>query len=497
MALSNAERQARYRERKAAQAAAQSQDEIQANGDAQDIDKQRGRPPAISIEIGRTGLKQYSGYVYEEFLAGLRTSQQRIKTYTEMANNDAIISGFLFAINSVLTAVDWHVEPERAGNADDIEAAEFVSSCLRDMSNTWPSDTLSEILSLLTYGFSYFEVVYKKREGRQGDPLKSSRYDDGRWGWQKFAPRSQESLQRWDFDQNGRLRGMIQLAPPDYEERAIPLNRALLFRIGVHKDNPEGRSLLRGCYRAFFLKKRLQELEAIGVERDLAGLPVFYVDPRLFFDDEYKPMLEAWKNVVRNLRRDEQEGVVIPNVYNEQGHRLYELTLLSTGSRRQSASNDVIERYNAEIAMSALSDFMLLGHTRTGAFALSKTKTDLFSTTFGYVLDAVGNELNERELPRLLALNGMPGECRLIHGKPGHVDIEAFSGMLLNLSRAGLPVASPDGTRERFVLQSLGLPSGDVTGTGVHVPTAGDPGVGVDEPAGDVEGETGAEAPVS
>lgn len=469
-----------------------SPEDIRPNGSAalraEALEKQRGRPPAISVEIGQTGLKQYHGYIYEEFLTSLRTNDQKNRFYTEMASNDAIISGFLFAINAILTGVDWHVEPERPGDAADVEAARFVSECLRDLDDTWPSDVISEILSLLVYGWQFTEVTYKKRDGRQTDPLKSSKYDDGLLGWRSFSPRSQEALQRWDFDDNGRVRGMIQLAPPTYEEVLIPISRALLFRLNPVKNNPEGKSLLRGAVRPYWFKKRLQELEAIGVERDLAGLPVFYVDPRLFFDDEYTQHLDAWKNVVRNLRRDEQEGVVIPNVYDENGHRLYELTLLSTGSRRQSASNDIIERFNAEIAMSALSDFMLLGHTRTGAFALSKTKTDLFSTAFGYVLSVIANEINEREVPRLLALNAMHGECRLVHGKPGHVDVEKFSAMLKNLTAARLPLASPDGKRERFVFEQLGLPAGDVKGPLTKVPTPSDPGV---DPGDEPPAETG------
>ena len=395
-----------------------------------------------------------------------------------MSLNDALISGFLFAITSILTGVDWHTEPEDANKPEDVEAAEFVAECVRDMNNTW-SDFIAEALSMLTFGWAYHEVTYKQRDGRKLDPNKSSRFEDHRWGWKFFAPRAQELLHKWEFDEDDHLVGMVQNAPPKYHQVTIPLTRSLHFRLSPQKDLPEGRSLLRGAYRAYFMKKRLQELEGIGVERDLAGLPVFYVDPRLFFDPDYAQHLEAWKNVVRNLRRDEQEGVVIPNVYDEHGHRLYELTLLSTGSRRQSASNDIIERYNTEIAMSALADFMLLGHTKTGAFALSKTKTDLFSTAFSYVLDVIANEINEREIPRLLGINVMPGEARLVHGKVGHTDVEKFSAMVHRLAQSGIPLLSPDGSRERFILKELGLPSGDVGAPESRVPTPADPGVGV------------------
>ena len=189
---------------------------------------------------------------------------------------------------------------------------------------------------------------------------------------------------------------------------------------------------------------------------------------------------QKWKDVVRNLKRDEQEGVIMPNVRDEQGNRVYELTLLSTGSRRQSDTNALIQRYNAEIAMAALSDFMLLGHGRVGTFALGVTKTELFATAFNYVLDCIASELNEREVPRILALNAMPGEARLVHGRPGNVDAEKFATMVERLTRAGMPVASKDGKRERFIFEQLGLPAGDIGEEGMvgvrpPVPSQGQP----------------------
>ena len=419
-------------------------------------------PQRIRAEaaIGRPGLKHASGTLYEEFLVGLR-GQRGIKTYTEMVSNEPVIGGFMFAIISILSAVDWHAEPEDAKKPDDVKASEFVDTCLRDMADTW-SDFIAEALSMIIYGHAYFEVIWKKREGRKLDPEKSSKFDDGLWGWRSFAIRAQDSLDRWEFDENDRLLGMWQRPPPSYQEFYIPLRKALHFRLNPKKQSPEGSSLLRSCYRPYYFKKRLQELEAIGVERNLAGLPVLYVDPRMFTEAEWAADLEQWKNVVRNLKRDEQEGVVIPNLRDEHGQRVYELTLLSTGSRRQSDTNALIVRYNAEIAMAALSDFMLLGHSRVGTFALGVTKTELFTTAFSYVLDTIANEINEREVPRLLALNAMPGEAKLVHGKPGNVDIEKFSGMVETLVKAGMPVASKDGVRERFIFDQLGLPSGDI-----------------------------------
>ena len=417
----------------------------------------------LDVADGKPGLKSASGYLYEEFLPQLR-GPRGMRVYQEMSSNHPVIAGFMFAITSILAGVDWHAEPENAKKAEDKAASDFIDSCLRDMADTW-SDALSEILSMLTFGWHYAEVVWKQRNGRNPeDPLLSSKFDDGKWGWQQFAPRGQTSLSHWEIDDSGRILGMWQQAPEDTETRLLSLRRGLLFRLMPKKNSPEGSSLLRGCYRPWFFQKRLQELEAIGVERNLAGLPVMYVDPKLF-DSEDASMaaqLQTWKKVVRNLKRDEQEGVILPTVRDESGNKLYELTLLSTGSRRQSDTNALIQRHNAEIAMAALSDFMLLGHSRVGTFALGVTKTDFFATAYSYVLDIIANEINEREIPRLLGINAMPGEARLVHGKPGNVDIEKFSQMVLRLYQAGLPMVSEDGERERFIFEQLGLPSGDV-----------------------------------
>ena len=56
----------------------------------------------------------------------------------------------------------------------------------------------------------------------------------------------------------------------------IPMSKALLFRTKSRKNNPEGRSILRNAYRSWYFKRRIQEIEGIGIERDLAGLPVMH-----------------------------------------------------------------------------------------------------------------------------------------------------------------------------------------------------------------------------
>ena len=174
--------------------------------------------------------------IYEEFLHELR-GKRGIEAYREMSENDDVVGAILFAIEMLVRQTDWNVEPGGDSQAD-IDAAEFVESCMNDMQNTW-IDTISEILSFLTFGWSYHEIVYKRRMGRTKDGRTRSKYADGLIGWRKLPIRAQETLYQWEYDDEDNLKGMTQMPPPSYNLYTIPIEKALLFRTKSRKDNPE------------------------------------------------------------------------------------------------------------------------------------------------------------------------------------------------------------------------------------------------------------------
>ena len=169
--------------------------------------------------------------------------------------------------------------------------------------------------------------------------------------------RAQETLYEWVYDTNDNLIAMRQLPPPNYGILEIPMGKALLFRTKSRKDNPEGRSILRSAYRSWYFKRRIQEIEGIGIERDLAGLPVITAPEKvdIFKNEPRMQQLKAeLQRYVKNIRRDEEEGVILPFGY--------KLELLSTGGSRQFDTNAIINRYDTRIAMTVMADFILLGH---------------------------------------------------------------------------------------------------------------------------------------
>lgn len=407
-----------------------------------------------SKEIGRVGQRRYGGIFYEEFLSELR-GRKGAEVFTEMSNNDETIGAILFAIEMLVRQASWNVEPG-GSTAKDREAAEFVKSCMDDMQQTW-IDTISEILSFLTYGWSFHEIVYKRRMGRTKDNRTSSKYDDGLIGWMKLPIRSQETLYQWEYDDQDNLIGMTQMPPPDFGLITIPMNKAMLFRTRSRKDNPEGRSILRTAYRSWYFKRRIQEIEGIGIERDLAGLPVITTPEGMDIwnkdDEDMNAIRAGLEAMVKNIRRDSTEGLVLPFGYS------FELT--STGGSRQFDTNSIIARYDTKISQTVLADFIQLGHESVGSFALSSDKTNLFSMAICAFLDIICQTFNSQGIPALIDINGdhfagVTDYPRLTHGDIEDVDLATVATFIKDMTSIGVII--PDESLEDYVRQLGKLP---------------------------------------
>lgn len=428
-------------------------------------------------EFGTTGLRRSGGTVFEEFLVNLR-GQRGARVYREMADNDPTIGSMLFAIEKVITRLEWRIDPFSDNSKDgeiskeDKEVAAFVESCIHDMSESWDS-TLSQMLSMLIFGFSYHEIVYKIREGDNKNPQRKSKFNDGRIGWRKMPIRAQETLYRWDIDEDGGIQAMVQVDPSAGGIHTIPIEKALLFRTSSQKNNPEGRSILRNSYRAWYFKRRIEEIEAIGIERDLAGLPVAYVPPEFLSSTataEQATVLTTIKNIVTSIKRNEQEGIVMPSMYDDQGHKVFDLVLLSSGGSRQFDTDKIIQRYDQRIAMSILSDFILLGSDRVGSYALGTSKMDLWSMSVDAIAKNIAEVINQHAIPRLLKLNGMDISRApfLTYGEVSHVDLNEIAGFVGNLVQTGAIV--PDPKLEEYLRDLANLPPAEHDGQNFGMP---------------------------
>ena len=413
------------------------------------------------LEFGATGLKRSAGWVDEEFLPQLR-GRKAVQVFKEMSENDPLVGALLFSIRMLLRNVKWVVKPGGKGRAD-AKAAELIETSMDDMEHTW-DEFITEVLTMLVFGWSWHEVVYKRRGGvYASDHRMRSKYSDGLISWRKMPIRAQETLFKWIFDENGEVRGMVQMPPPSYKQVTIPYDRSLLFRFQHSKGNPEGVSLLRNAYRPWYMKKRIEEFEAVGVERDLAGLPMVKVPAewlRAAPGSQQAKAVEGFKKMVRSIRRDEQEGLVFPIQYDQDTKQpLFDFQLLGSGGGRQFQTDNIIQRYEQRILMTVLADFIMVGHQSTGSYSMHVDKTGIFRTALNSICESIAQVLNRQAIPRLIRLNGFTVE-EMPTIEPMDVDapdLAQLAAFMQSMSSMGMKWF-PDPEMEKFARAVARLP---------------------------------------
>ena len=457
------------------------------------------RAPELSYglnfsDYGSYGLRQYSGWIKEEFLRELQ-GREAARTYREMMDNSSIIGAMIFTVQQAMRKVTWRVDPAGQANAEAIKYAVFADSLRDDMSHTW-DDFVVEMLSMLTYGYSVHEIVYKRRLGRNPPAPKSeeerpvnepenipqSKYDDGLIGWRRLPIRGQETVLKWFLDENGQITGVTQ-QPWVGTLIDIPIEKLLLFRPISHKNNPEGRSILRNAYRDYFFVKRLEELEAILFER-MGGFPVIFLPTDLIdkaaSTNTNDPDVAAaqrtfayYKNAIGRVRIDEQMGLILPSdpYRDEDGKptniRMYEFQLVTPQHGRQTVDPDkTIERYSVQMMMTLLADFIKLGHEVRGTNNLAVTRVDMFYAAIEGWLNAAADVLNRFALPRLFKMNGFPEDMvpKYVPDMPQRLDLDSLGTFIANIAKAGMPLF-PNDEVEAFIRDAAGFPELDANDT--------------------------------
>lgn len=398
----------------------------------------------VTAELGRTGMRRWGGRVQEEFDPNLR-GPQGMKRFDEMRRNDPDVGAILTAIEMACQSVEWNVEPGGDTTADQA-AADFIDESMQDMSLSW-RDMMADIFTMFPFGFDLEEIVYKMRNGAQPeptlanpDPPAPSKYDDGKIGWRKLAIRHQETIEQWDFDEHGGLRGAWQQLPTG-GRIYLPLNKCVLFTAKRDRGNPEGYSILRNAYKQYYIKTNIEEIEVIGAERDMTGIPWIRLPVGATEDDK-----EAALDIIEGIKWDDQAGVVLPTI-GEGDHMKWEIgTVQSPGSPRID-TDKTIQRATIAIARSVLAQFLTLGSGRVGSYALSKDMKDLFQLALKGWLDRIEETINKYMVDRLLALNDfgkLTENPKIVHGRMGQRDIDKFITALDKLAGMGMPMVDED-----------------------------------------------------
>ena len=402
--------------------------------------------------LGISGENTINGQIRsDEFLPELR-GKKAIRKYREMRDNDSTIGAVMYATEQVLRDVDLKVCP-----IDDSEEAkreaDFVESVLCDMDHTL-DDHIAEALSCLSYGFAWFEVVYKRRVGpTQSNDKKRSKYTDGRMGVRKIAMRAPWTVSRFDVDnKTGDIQGVYQDGGyAGTTKHYIPTRKSLYYRTTSLNGDPSGRSILRNAYTSYEYLNNLQAIEAIAVERELAGIPVARIPSEYLSPDATSSQVQFKSNleqILRDVKFNEQGYIITPSdTYPDKDGsptniRLVDVELMSSSGSRNIDIDPIVKRYQHDIARSVLSEFLMLG-SQGGSYALSKSKTDLFLRALESYIQQIVDVLNKQLVERLWELNGLDYSLMptIEAGDVAPHDLREIAGFLRNLNGADISVS--------------------------------------------------------
>ena len=363
---------------------------------------------SLTQDIGDTGLVQTWGQIQDDFLQEWR-GQEKVKRIDEMLRNSPVIAALRMAIEMPVRDISWQFISDQ-GEGD--PRIELLNEALENMSHSW-NDHIVDALLTPFYGWTMFTITYENVGGRML--------------WKKFKMLGHDTVMRWVIADDGGLEGLQQW--PHLWPEPIPIERMLVYRQRKTRNNPEGESILRPAWTAWYYVKNIQQIEAIGIERNLAGLPVITppqgVDPD--GDDGDQAQL-----IIRNVRNDEQAGVVLPPPRGPEEYQRWHLELMAPSSAgKVMDTNMVISRYEKRMLMASLAQFLMLGQDSIGALATFEGASDFFTMAINTIAGIIAETFTKYAVSRLLKLNGLDDDgITLEHSPAGDIGLDVIGTFL-------------------------------------------------------------------
>ena len=377
-----------------------------------------------------------------------------LDVFDKMRREDAQVGSVLRAVTFPIRRATWMFDP--AGASDAVVAlcadsfglpvkGQPAEAALRARDRFDFDEHLRLALLELVFGHSVFEQVYRVD-------------DDGMVRLRKLAWRPPRTISKWDVAGDGGLVAIEQYGTGSGRTVRIPVEKLLVYVNEREGANWIGTSLLRTAYKNWLLKDRTLRAQAVGIERNSLGIPVYTGAPLPdgLSEAEALAWVEAQKQdgltLAKALRGGQDAGASIPTGA--------DLALMGvTGTR---ADTDKPIRYHDEqIARAVLAHFLNLG-TETGSWALGSTFAEFFVGSLNAVALHIANTCQAHVVEDLVDLNFGPNEPtpRLVPATIGEeqpATAEAIKSLI------DCRAIEPDDELEQYMRQRYKLPVKDAT----------------------------------
>lgn len=317
-----------------------------------------------------------------------------IDVFDQMRSEDSQVGSVLRAVMLPIRSGTWQLDPAGADDAVVALVAEDLGLPVKGQEAdpplrtrdrfSWEEHLRLALLSLV-YGHSYFEQVYRP----EGDRLRL----------RKLAWRPPRSIDKVEVARDGGLIGIRQHGV----SQLIGVDRLVAYVNEREGGNWTGRSLLRTAYKNWLLKDRMLRAQALTVERNGLGVPVYEGAPLPANQRMSSKEREEWQKsekdagleLARGFRAGESAGASIPNGAS--------LTLQGVTGKLPD-TDQPIRYHDEQIARAVLAHFLNLG-TETGSWALGSTFADFFTGSLNAVARYIADVAQQHIVEDLVDVN--------------------------------------------------------------------------------------------
>lgn len=412
-------------------------------------------------EVGVSSTVVQSGYIVDREKNINLNGNRKYSYYEDLLSNISIIASSVRLYADLMAKSEWKCEP-----IDDSEEAkkyaELLQGILFDQQQSWESTVKSAGLYIF-WGFALLEMTAKRRE-------------DGLVGFQSIEFRPCRTITRWDVTPQGNVENVIQTNPLSGQEIVIPRSKTVYLVDNLLTDSPSGEGMFRAMSETAARLKEIQVSEKIGVDRDMAGLPVgraplAALDQAVangdITEEQKRVAVQGLESIVTLVKRGERTGIILDSkTYdsvsdtsrNATGVNQWDLSLLQSSTSSLDSVDKIIRRLNMELARIAGTEILLLGSDGSGSLALSKDKSSSLMLRINGTLKDVAGQFNRDMVSWIWALNAFPEEMKptLKVSEISQRDVEELAGTIRELSTAGLVLNREDeAARELYSLMGL------------------------------------------
>ena len=411
------------------------------------------RPRVNAPPMGRSGRAHFAGLIEQDESNPQLRGTAGLWQWDQMYEQDAHVRRLVLMISSPIQAGTWNLEPYGGdqATAKDKDVADTLWWALAEyMSPNFFEHLMAALPVLIRSGFAPFEQIWKTvKYPKSGKTLILPR---------KLDLRLPRTIWKWYQDDDGELDSVAQILP-NAANVIIPASELVYYRLQSEGDNWMGRSMLRQCYRSWYFKWHLEELEAIGLERKAVGVPIVY-PPQNLKDEGMKDEVET---IFANLHVNEVGYVVMPGPsqqYDKDNGWHVEIVKFDSSSGGE--IDTAINRHSDAMAASFLGDFMSLGHHQVGARATAEVQQDPFLTAVSGLTEFVLSPLN-RLLARMTELNftGVDGPPKLKCTITDQASLSEIATYVQLLVASGAMQADPE--LEDYLRQRADMPPANMS----------------------------------